>query len=115
MSQLSAGGPPPSTFVSSVLGELGNLQSGSTLLVLDDFQAVDQSDEALEFVRRLANDAPPWVHLVISTRRRPKLELARFSAAAELEEISTEQLRFTSDEISKLFADAYRTPRTPLS
>ena len=110
MSQLAAGGPPKSAFVASLVGELGDLQPIPTLLVLDDFHAVDESEDALELVARLLRDAPPWLSLAISTRRRPNLELSRLSAAGELTEIGTDELRFSHAEIVDLFANTYATP-----
>src|SRR4051812_41735433 len=110
MSEVAAGAGPTSAFVSSVIGELGAIEPASTLLVLDDFQAVDQSDEAIDFVRRLAKDAPPWLRLVLSSRRRPPLEVARLAAAGELYEVSTEHLRFSLEETHDLFAKSYESP-----
>ena len=110
MSQLPTGGPPRSAFVASVISELGDLQPVPTILVLDDFHAVDGKEEAMEFVQRLMRDAPPWLHLVISARRRPSLELGRLSANDELAELSTDDLRFSKDETVQLFAESYGTP-----
>src|SRR4051794_19923219 len=94
MSQVAAGGPPTAAFISSVIAEMAPLEPTATLLVLDDFHEVDESEDALGFVRRLIKDAPPWLRLVVSTRRRPQLELARVTAAGDLDELSTDQLRF---------------------
>ena len=110
MSHLPAGGPPRSAFVSSVIGELGRLEPVPTVLVLDDFHAVDTSDEANEFVVRLTRDAPPWLCLVVSARRRPHFEIGRLTAAGEVAELSTDDLRFSRDETVRLFAEAYATP-----
>ncbi len=110
MAHLPAGGPPRSAFVSSVIGEMGRLDPIRTVLVLDDFHAVDQSEEASDFVVRLTRDAPPWLSLVVSARRRPTFEMARLAAADDVAELATEDLRFSLDETSDLFAVGYGTP-----
>ena len=78
LSQVASGGPPDSVFVASFLAELSLLGEAPTVLVLDDFHLVDESTNAREFVTRLIREAPPWLHFVLATRRRPSLDLARF-------------------------------------
>jgi hypothetical protein len=107
LAQVAPGGPPESVFVASLLGELPRLGDAPTVLVLDDFHAVDQSSEAGDFVARLIKDAPPWLHFVVSSRRRPTLELGRLAGMGEVAEITTDDLRFTAQETERLFADGY--------
>jgi DNA-binding SARP family transcriptional activator len=107
LAQVGPGGPPESAFVASLLGELPRLGEAPTVIVLDDFHAVDDSRDAHGYVARLIKDAPPWLHFVISSRRRPPLELGRLAAMGELVDISTDDLRFTADETARLFADGY--------
>ncbi len=110
LSQIATGGPPTSAFMSSVISELGDLEPVPTLLVMDDFHAVDESPEAIEFVSRLIRDSPPWLRIVVSSRRRPTLEVGRVAASGELAEISTDDLRFSLDETNRLFAESYGMP-----
>lgn len=107
LAQVAPGGPPESAFVASLLGELPRLGEAPTVLVLDDFHAVDDSDEARGFLARLIKDSPPWLHFVISSRRRPVLELARLAGMGEVVEITTDELRFTGEETERLFAQGY--------
>lgn len=107
LGQVAPGGPPESIFIASLLGELPLLGEAPTVLVLDDFHAVDDSDEARDFVTRLIKESPPWLHFVISARRRPTLELARLAGMGEVVEITTEDLRFSGSETERLFADSY--------
>lgn len=93
-----------------MLGELPKLGEAPTVLVLDDFHAVDDSSEARAFLARLIKDAPPWLHFVISSRRRPVLELARLAGMGEVVEVTTDELRFTGDETERLFAQSYGLP-----
>jgi LuxR family transcriptional regulator, maltose regulon positive regulatory protein len=66
-------------------------------LVLDDYHLVDNRavDRGLAF---LLEHLPPDVHLVVSTRADPDLQLSRWRARGELVEIRAADLRFTPDE-----------------
>jgi DNA-binding SARP family transcriptional activator len=97
-------------FIASLLGELPRLGDAPCILVLDDFHAVDDSEDALTLVTRLLKESPPWLRFVISSRRRPSLELARLAGMGEVAEISTDDLRFTGAETELLFADGYGLP-----
>jgi LuxR family maltose regulon positive regulatory protein len=65
-------------------------------MVLDDFHA--HSARAREIAERLMRDAPPWMHFVIATRRRPALRFGRLEAMGELAQIGTDELRFAVEE-----------------
>jgi ATP-dependent transcriptional regulator len=110
LAQVGAAGPPNHVFIASLVDELRHLGEAPTLLVLDDFHAVDASTEAREIVERLLRDAPPWMHFVIATRRRPSLRFGRLEAMGELAQIGTDELRFAVEETEDLFAERYNTP-----
>jgi DNA-binding SARP family transcriptional activator len=107
LAQIGPGGPPESAFASSFLGELPTLGEAPTILVLDDFQEVDASADARDYIARLLKDAPPWMHFVIAARRRPGLELARLAGRGDVAELSTDDLRFGSNETQELFTHGY--------
>jgi LuxR family transcriptional regulator, maltose regulon positive regulatory protein len=69
------------------------------MLVLDDYHAI-QTGEIHEAVSLLLDRIPPNLHLVIVSRARPPLPLARLKVRGELTEITAADLRFTSDEAS---------------
>lgn len=104
------GEPPKDTVIASLLGELQQLRDAPTVLILDDFQAVDESPDATELVARLIRDAPSSMSFVLSSRSRPPLLLARLAGMGELAELSTEDLRFSITETEQLFADGYKQP-----
>ena len=110
MTELATGGPPKSAFISSVISELGDLQPVPTILVLDDFHEVDDRSEARELVALLIKDSPPWFRIVVSSRSRPSIEVARLTANDEFAEITTDDLRFSRDETIRLFTDSYGRP-----
>lgn len=108
--QAGAAGPPNHVFLASLIDELGQLGEAPTILVLDDFHAVDSSPEVREIVERIVRDAPPWLHFVISSRRRPGVKFGRLDATGELAHITTDDLRFAVEETQGLFADRFNTP-----
>jgi DNA-binding SARP family transcriptional activator/tetratricopeptide (TPR) repeat protein len=105
--------PSKHAVVSSLIYELQKLGDRPTAIVFDDFQAVEDSAEAQEFISRLMADAPSWFVFILSTRRRPTLPLARWASQGEVSEVSTDDLRFTAAEIERLFAEAYGQPLDP--
>jgi LuxR family maltose regulon positive regulatory protein len=106
----NAGGPPKDAYISSVISELQTLDPYPTLLVFDDFHLVEGSLDAATYVQRLLKDAPPWLSLVISSRRRPEIATGRLAVAGDIYEIGTDALRFTHDEVSELFTNILDTP-----
>ena len=81
--------------MASLLGELPRLGEAPTILVLDDFQEVDESADARDFVSRLLKDSPSWLHFVISGAPPPDARTARLAGMGEVAEITTDDLRFT--------------------
>ena len=110
LAQVPTGSPPDNVIVASLIKELADLGETPTALVLDDFHAVDESASALEFVERLARDAPAWLALVVAARRRPQLRLGRLEAMGEVTHIATDDLRFSLEETAELFREQYREP-----
>ncbi len=74
------------------------------LLVLDDYHHIETSDihEAVAF---LLNRMPPNFHLVIATRTRPPLPLARLKASRDITEVTAADLRFTPEEATVFLGD----------
>lgn len=110
LSQMATGGPPKTVIIGTVVAELAALREAPTTLVLDDFHLVDESQDVADFVSRLLRDGPPWLHLVIATRRMPDLHLGRLAAMGEFAELGTDELRFSRSETEQLFANAYGQP-----
>jgi LuxR family maltose regulon positive regulatory protein len=96
---LSLLGPPAepiAAVVASLLNDLSGLPN-DIVLVLDDYHEVDARDiqEGMSF---LLEHLPTQLHLVITTRADPALQLARLRARGELVEIRAADLRFTPEE-----------------
>ena len=95
-----AGANVSGTVLPVLVNELGEV-SRSVLLVLDDFQFATGTGSHVSmdfFVEHL----PENVHLVLATRSDPPLHLGRLRARGELNEVRTEQLAFTEEEVASL-------------
>jgi len=78
-------------------------------LILDDYQNIHHPDihHGLAY---LLKHAPASLHLVVSSRCRPPVELARLQIQEQLIEIDDGELRFTMDEATGYFSCALATP-----
>lgn len=74
------------------------------VLVLDDFQNIQDSDILQVFEILFANRLP-LLHLVLVTREDPLLPLARLRANNQLTEIRAGDLRFSGAETDRFFRD----------
>lgn len=78
------------------------------LIVLDDFEMVQETPQVATALHHLALLLPERIRLLILSRTRPvDLPLARLSLDGYLAEITRSDLAFTREEIEQLFADVY--------
>jgi len=75
--------------------------SAPTVLVLDDFQEVNDPTVIAELAELLRRPPPP-LHLILNTRSEPLLPLHRLRATGELTDISAADLAFTVEEAAEL-------------
>ncbi len=108
--ELGAGMGDRGAIVRTLLAEIRAWVTGGTVLVLDDYQVVDDAPEVREIVRELVLRGPERLTLVVSTRRSPTLPLARLRALGEVAELSTADLRFDHAEMERLFRETYGHP-----
>ncbi len=94
---LRAGQLPPEEIVSATLINDMLAVKSPFLLVLDDFQAI-QDDFILQVFQTLVMNFPQSLHLVLLTREEPSLPLARLRANNQLTEIRAADLRFSDAE-----------------
>jgi LuxR family maltose regulon positive regulatory protein len=87
----------PQTIVSTLINNLADVDD-EVYLFLDDYQWVTHRGihDAMSFLLR---NAPPNLHVVITTRSEPPLPLARLRAQNQLLEIDGSALRFDFDEM----------------
>src|SRR5262249_20603486 len=113
LGQMAALNPSRDIVLGSFISELGSIGDAPVTLILDDFQAVDDSDDVQEMLERLFERAPANVTFVIASRREPALRLGRHAASGQLAFLSTDELRFSREETADLFAIAYEHPLDP--
>src|SRR5262249_2775082 len=75
------------------------------VLVVDDFHHV-RSKAVLGPLAQLVRHPPPNAHVVLASRRDPKLPLHRLRLAGQLTEIRAKDLAFAPDEASAFFSAA---------
>jgi LuxR family maltose regulon positive regulatory protein len=94
----------PQAVLTSLINDLHTF-AGETVLVLDDFQFIQDLNlvTALAF---LIEHAPASFHVVLTTRADPALPLARWRARNLLSEIRADELRFTAAEAAQFLNDA---------
>jgi LuxR family maltose regulon positive regulatory protein len=74
------------------------------MLVLDDYHVIE-SREVHEAMAFLLENAPPRLHLLITSRADPAVPLARLRARGDLVEVRATDLRFTPDEAASYLSD----------
>jgi LuxR family maltose regulon positive regulatory protein len=97
MAMLHSDAPPPSEIVlTALINEIAQ-DSKPYLIIIDDYHVIVERTihEAISF---LLNHAPPNLHLVISSRSDPPINMSRLRGRDELKELRTADLRFTADE-----------------
>ena len=103
--ELITSSPVPTDLVlTTLLNELA-AAPGEVWLVLDDYHLVDKPEIGQGMIF-LLDHLPPHVHVVLSTRADPDLQLARWRARSELVEIRAADLRFTPDEAASYLNEA---------
>ena len=96
-------GPSREVVTSSLLAEIGDLPAERTLVVLDDYHLVGDSDDVRSIMRRLFESAPDDWHFAIATRGRPALPIGRLAGQGAVAELTTQDLRFSRAEVAELF------------
>jgi len=96
--------PPIDAILTSLINEIAAIPN-ECVLVLDDYYLVD-SQPIQDAVLFLVDHLPPNMHIVIATRRDPRLPLPRLRAAGEMEEIRGRDLRFTEGETTAFLNQA---------
>lgn len=89
------------TVLTPLLNDLFTL-SDPLYLVLDDYHLIDDSDvhEGMIF---FVENAPPHLHLIVTTRSDPPWPLSRWRGRGAMGEIRLRDLQFTREESAELF------------
>ncbi|MBX3098647.1 MAG: helix-turn-helix transcriptional regulator [Salinibacterium sp.] len=95
---------PAEAVLTTLINEL-TLSSHSVLLVLDDFQLIEDAT-VRDAVAFLLDHLPSRLHVAIASRSDPLLPVSRIRARGELTELRAADLRFTPDEASDFLTTA---------
>ncbi|AXQ28573.1 hypothetical protein D0B54_07695 [Solimonas sp. K1W22B-7] len=93
---LRSGGKAWRSLVASLVNDIGD-QEGDVYLVIDDLHHIS-SFGVLKLLGHWLAMAPERFHLVLGSRNRPPLPLARLRAEDDLTELQFSELRFSRDE-----------------
>ena len=98
-----AGGKPDTdVMIERVVCELAD-QPVPVVLIIDDVHELRSAD-ALADLGRLLADLPDSAHVVLSTRRDPRLHLHKLRLDGEVSEIRASELQFSEEETRELLA-----------
>ena len=93
--QISAGQRDPKTIIAEVINQLADIEP--IAFVLDDYHVI--TDDAIHSAfAYLLDHMPVNLQVVLITRERPPLPLARWRARNQLFELDLDDLRFTAEE-----------------
>jgi LuxR family maltose regulon positive regulatory protein len=94
--------PPIEKVLSSLVNEAGR-RADHFAFVLDDYHFIEAPaiHQALTFI---VEHLPPPMHLVLASRLDPPLPIPSLRARGELIELRAEDLRFTTDEVTRFFS-----------
>ncbi|MEA2702311.1 MAG: hypothetical protein QOD63_256 [Actinomycetota bacterium] len=98
--------------VEEMAADLDGWSGRQAFLVVDDFHALEGTP-AEGFVKRLAEYAPSSLAVLLASRRQPRFNVSRRRIEGRLTELSSDDLRFRSWEVERLFKDVYREPLSP--
>ncbi|MCK4941881.1 hypothetical protein KAS45_07265, partial [candidate division WOR-3 bacterium] len=76
-------------------------------VVLEDYHALHPSGQVDKILDYLFSHMPAKLHFIITSRSKPELSFSRMTARDEFLELDTHQLRFTKEEIRRLFKKVY--------
>jgi len=87
------------TFINEVVEKVPE----DLIIVLDDYHNINRSRQITEALNYLLSHAPSSLHFILLSRQLPHLLSSQMKAKSEFFELSTQDLKFTSTEIKKLF------------
>ncbi len=90
--------------VEQLLDQLLGRSCPPSILVLDDVHLVDDNDDVATSLGLFLHNLPPWLHVVVLSRRDPVVPIDRLRARGQLGEVRFAELRFSRDEASDLLS-----------
>jgi LuxR family maltose regulon positive regulatory protein len=76
-----------------------------TIVVLDDYHHVDESEPIAAAIDRLVQYLPDVLHIIFTTRSMPNLSVTRLRSKGLVGILGRQDLSFTQEEVQQLFAE----------
>lgn len=111
--QLGPGGPTQAELTASLAREMAEFGAASPhgfSLILDDYHAIERSEETDPVVAALLGATGPGFSLLLAAKTEPELPAVRLKGRNAVHRLDNDQLRFTVAETEALFAEAYNIP-----
>jgi ATP/maltotriose-dependent transcriptional regulator MalT/DNA-binding SARP family transcriptional activator len=98
-----------SDLTTSFLNELIDLIKEDVFLVIDDLHNVDldKNNWLVLFFNKLFEDVPAHVHIIITSRDAPCINISKLRSKRKILEIHNQQLEFTKEEVAMLIKEVY--------
>jgi len=114
LQQPTSGSPMWAQALDLLIDDLTGALDDETILVLDDYQLVDDIPTIRALIERLMLYGPPLLHVLIATRGWPQLRcIPTLQARDELLVIGEHDLAFTTTEIAELAESLYNHTFSP--
>jgi LuxR family maltose regulon positive regulatory protein len=88
--------------VAHLIDALRDVASDRSVLLVDDVHLLDETDELAASIQQFVQHAPDWLHVVLSSRREPRLPLDRLRARGEVVELRFRELLLSPDEATEM-------------
>ena len=88
--------------VVQLLLELDSSSRPDAVLIIDDVHLVDDDEAIAGSLAQFVQHLPDWLHVVLLSRRQPRLPLGRLRARGQLGELNYVELRFSRHEAIEL-------------
>jgi ATP/maltotriose-dependent transcriptional regulator MalT/DNA-binding SARP family transcriptional activator len=111
--RLGMGGPTQAELMESLAREMaafGNASPHGFSVILDDYDAVERSEETDPIVAALLEATGPGFSLIVASRTDPFLPPVKLRGRRAVARLPEVELRFTREETEALFGDAYGIP-----
>ncbi|MFA5031458.1 MAG: BTAD domain-containing putative transcriptional regulator [bacterium] len=76
-------------------------------IIIEDYQSLDKTEQINKAMHYLIEHSPSNIHFVISSRNTIPFPTVKLKAKADIFELESEDLKFTSAETRKLFGETY--------
>ena len=87
------------------VNEVSEQVDEKTIIVLDDYHHVDESEPIAAAIDRLVQYLPDVLHIIFTTRTMPNLSVTRLRSKGLVGVLGRQDLSFTQEEVRQLFAE----------